>query len=100
MILNRILRFVVKRCSYLVLLLGLAVYGYMQHHSQRQPDPASGHVFPVISPRSRHTARHTLYLTSSERSLYYASCLVIFVGTVGILGHMAMIRRDRAAFIG
>ena len=98
MIFQRILGFIVKRCSYLVVLLGLAVYGYMQRHSPRQPDPASGHVFPVTSPRSRRMARHTLYLTSSERSLYHASFIVIFTGTFGILAHMAMIqKRNRAA---
>ncbi len=101
MILRRILGFIVKRCSYLVVLLGLAVYGYIQRHSPRQPDPASGHVFPVTAPRSRHMARHTLYLTSSERSLYHASFIVIVAGTFGILGHVAMIReRNRATSLG
>jgi hypothetical protein len=46
-------------------------------------------------------ARHTLYLTSSERSLYHASFIVIVAGTFGILGHVAMIReRNRATSLG
>ena len=95
------LGFLVKRFSYLVLLLGLAVYGYIQRHSPRQPDPASGHVFAVTAPRSRRMDRHTFYLTSSERSVYHASFLVIVAGTFGILGHMAMTRkRNRARSLG
>ena len=86
------LGFLVKRCSYLVLVLGLAVYGYMQRNSPGKPDPASGHVFPVTAPRSRHMPRRILYLTSSERSLYHASFIVIVAGTLGILGHAAMIQ--------
>jgi hypothetical protein len=97
MILRRILGFIVKRFSYLVVLLGLAVYGYMHRHSPRRPDPASGHVFPVIAPRSRRMARDTLYLTSSERTVYRASFIVILVGTFGILGHVAMIRKRNSA---
>jgi hypothetical protein len=97
MILQRIFGFIVKRCSYLVVLLGLAVYGYIQRHSPRQPDPASGHVFRVIAPRSRRMPRRILYLTSSERSLYHASFIVIFVGTFGILGHLAMVRKRNSA---
>jgi hypothetical protein len=97
MILQRILSFIVKRCSYLVLLIGLMIYGYIQRHSPTQPDPASGHVFREIAPRSRRHVRHTLYLTSSERSLYYASFIVIFAGTFGILGHLVMIRRREAS---
>jgi hypothetical protein len=101
MILNRILGFIVKRCSYLALALGLAVYGYMQGHSPRRPDPASGHVFPVIAPHGRSTARHIMYLTSSERFLYHASFIVIVAGTLGSLGHGAMIRkRNRATSLG
>src|SRR5579875_1167306 len=79
--------FIVKRLLYLVGLLGLVVYGYMQRHCPTQPDPASGHVFPVTAPRSRRMPRHTMYLTSSERSLYHASFIVICAGTVGTLGH-------------
>jgi hypothetical protein len=93
MILQRIFGFIVKRSAYVVLLIGLMVYGYIQRHSPRQPDPATGHVFRAIAPRSRRHVRHTLYLTSSERSLYYASFIVIFAGTFGILGHMVMIRK-------
>jgi hypothetical protein len=96
MILHRILGFIVKRCSYLVVLLGLVFYGYIQRHSPKQPDPTSGHVFPVIAPRSRHMARQTLYLTSSERSLYHASFIVIVAGTLGILGHAMIQKRNRA----
>ena len=101
MILNRLYGFIVKRCSYLVLALGLVVYGYMQRHSPGQPDPASGHVFPVTALRSRHIARHTFYLTSSERLLYHASFIVIVAGTFGVLGHVTMIRkRNRATSLG
>lgn len=49
----------------------------------------------MIAPRSRHMARHTLYLTGSERSLYHASFIVIFAGTFSILGHVAMIRKRK-----
>ena len=101
MIRHRILGFLVKRCSYLVVLLGLAVNGYIQRNSPRQPDLASGHVFSVTAPRSRRTVRHTIYLTSSERSLYHASFIVMSAGALGILGHMAMIRkRNRATSLG
>jgi hypothetical protein len=96
MILHRILGFIVKRCSYLVVLLGLAVAGYIEHHSPRQPDPASGHVFRVKAPGTRRTPRKTLYLTSSERSLYHASLIVIFAGTLGIMGHAFIQKRNRA----
>jgi hypothetical protein len=101
MIFHRILGFIVKRCSYLVVFLGVAVCGYIEHHSPRQPDPASGHVLPVTAPRSRRTVRHTFYLTNSERSLYHASFLVIVAGTFGIVGHAAMIRKqNRATSLG
>ena len=101
MLVHRILGFIVKRCSYLVVVLGLVVYGYMQRHSPWQPDPSSGHVLPVIAPRSRHLPRHTLYLTSSERSLYHASFVVIAAGTFGIFGHLVMIqKRNRATALG
>ena len=93
MILQRILGFLVKRCSYLVLLLGLGVYGYIQRHAPRQPDSASGHVFQVTAPRSRRMPRHTMFLTDFERSLYHASFIVIFAGTFGILAHLAMIKK-------
>jgi hypothetical protein len=95
MIPRRILGFIVKSCLYFVSLLGLVVYGYMQHNAPTKPDPASGHVFPVISPRSRHMPRHTLYLTSAERSLYHGSFIVIVVGTFGILAHLAMIKAQQ-----
>jgi hypothetical protein len=92
MTLHRILGFIVKRGSYLVLLLGLMVYGYIQRNAPRQPDPATGHVIQLTAPRSRRTVRHTMYLTSSEQTLYHASFFVIFVGTFGILGHLIMMR--------
>src|ERR1700733_15401716 len=93
MIFRRILGFIVKRWSYLVLAIGVAVYGHMQHYSPRQPDPASGHVFPARVPHGRSTAGGTIYLTSSERFLYHASFIVIAASTLGILGHAFMIRK-------
>jgi hypothetical protein len=94
---DKILGFLVKRCSYLLVLLGVSIYGYMQRHSPRQPDPASGHVYAVVAPRSRHTVRHILYLTSAERSLYHASFLAICAGIAGILGHVAIMLKERPA---
>jgi hypothetical protein len=93
MILQKIFSFLVKRGSYLALFLALFVYGYIQHHAPRQPDPASGHVHRAIAPQSRYMPRRTMYLTSSEQSLYQASFLVILVGAIGILGHLFMIRK-------
>jgi hypothetical protein len=97
MILPRIFGFIVKTCFYLVVFLGLFTYSYMQRNSPTQPDPSSGHVFPVAAPRSRHMPRHTLYLTSSERSLYHASFIVIAAGTLGIIGSALIRKRNRAA---
>ncbi len=94
MSLHRILSFLRKRLWYLVLFPFLFIYVHMQRHSPTHPDPATGHVLPVIAPRSRRMPRHTMYLTSSERTLYHASFIVIAVGTFGILGHLAMRRRS------
>ena len=99
MIRHRILGFIVKSFSYLVLLLGLGVYGHMQHYSPRKPDPSSGHVLPAKVPHGRSTAGGTIYLTSSELFLYHASFIVIAASTLGILGHAFMIRK-RATSLG
>ncbi len=86
-----------KIASYLALVLGLAVYGYIERNSPRQPDPSSGHVFRVIAPRHRKTERHVMYLTSSERFLYHGSFIVSLVGGLGILSHIVTVRRRQSA---
>jgi hypothetical protein len=96
MIPQKILSFIVKSGLYLAVFLGLFIYSYMQRNSPTQPDPATGHVFPVTAPRSRRLPRHTLYLTSSERSLYHASFIVIAAGTVSIIGLALIRKRNRA----
>jgi hypothetical protein len=96
MILQKLLGFLVKRWATLVLLFGLAVCGYIQRHSPAVPDPASGHVIKVVVLRSRRTVRHTVYLTSSEQTLYHASFLVMAVGAFGMIGPALIRKRDRA----
>jgi hypothetical protein len=93
---HKILAVMGKSCLYLVVFLGLFIYSYMQRNSPTQPDPPSGHVFPVTAPRSRHMPRHTLYLTGSERTLYHASFIVIAAGTFGIIGSALIRKRNRA----
>jgi hypothetical protein len=97
MALSRTLGSPVKIASYLALVLGLTVYGYIERNSPRQPDPASGHVFRVIAPRHRKTERHVMYLTSAERLLYHGSFIVSLVGGVGILGQIVAARRRQSA---
>jgi hypothetical protein len=96
MSLSKILGFIAKRWTYVVMLLALAVYGYIEHSSPRQPDPASGHVLRVIAPKHRRSPRHVMYLTGTERSLYYGSFIVMAVGTLGLMGHALLRNRNRA----
>jgi hypothetical protein len=98
MILDRIVGFIAKRCLYVVVLLSLAVYGYIQRNAPRHPDPASGHVVPVTVPGGRRTVRHIMYLNNSERILYHGSFIVGIVGALGILGHAAMNRTRKRVY--
>jgi hypothetical protein len=100
MILSKILGFLVKKWLYLVMLLAIGVYGYIRRSPLSQPDPASGHVFRVVSPGGRRTARHVLYLTSTERSLYYGSFIVIAAGTLGMIGQALIRNRNRTTTSG
>jgi hypothetical protein len=95
MSLSRILGFVVKKWPYVVMVLGMAVYRHIERYSPRQPDPASGHVYRMISPRRRKAERYVMYLTSTERSLYYGSAIVSTACFFGILGNLYIQKNKR-----
>jgi hypothetical protein len=71
-----------------MILLGINANTFIELTAPRQPDPASGHVIPVMIGHSNLALNHLEYLTPLENTVRGLSYLFVGAGFIGVFGYL------------